>query len=108
MDEDAIEQTRRRDAVWQRPSWPLNGGQGNGGKANGGTAKSGPQARTFKDAFGFFAEEAAERQHRTGRFPPNSRQAKALRILELPPTARLAVVTVRYTALVQLPPPHIP
>src|SRR3546814_14892612 len=102
MDEDAIEQTRRRDAVWQRPSWPLNGGKGNGGKANGGTAKSGPQARPFKDAFGFFAEEAAERQHRTGRCPPNSRQAKALRILELPPTARLAAVKPRYKALATL------
>src|SRR3546814_8200061 len=107
MDEDAIEQTRRRDAVWQRPSWPLNGGKGNGGKANGGTAKSVPQARPFKDAFGFFAEEAAERQHRTGRFPPNSRQAKALRILELPPTASLAEVKVRYKALVKLLHPDI-
>ncbi|HEY9548091.1 MAG TPA: J domain-containing protein, partial [Kiloniellaceae bacterium] len=102
MDEDAIEQTRRRDAVWQRPSWPLNGG-----KANGGTAKSGPQARPFKDAFGFFAEEAAERQRRAGRFPPNSRQAKALRILELPPTASLAEVKARYKALVKLLHPDI-
>jgi hypothetical protein len=103
MDEQAIEQSRRRDAVWQRPSWPLNGGKANGG-ANGGKAdghRHNATGRPFRDAFGFFAEEAAEQQQRAGRFPPNSRQAKALRILELAPTAGLAEVKARYKALVK-------
>jgi hypothetical protein len=108
MDEQAIEQSRRRDAVWQRPSWPLNGGKANGGKANGGAnggkadgQRHNATGRPFRDAFGFFTEEAAEQQQRAGRFPPNSRQAKALRILELAPTAGLAEVKARYKALVK-------
>lgn len=98
MDEDAIEQSRRRDAVWQRPSWPLNGGKG-GAKANGHRHEAHRQA--FRDAFGFFAEETAEHRQQAGRFPPNSRQAKALRILDLAPDAGLAEVKARYKALVK-------
>ena len=96
MDEAAIEHIRRRDAVWQRPSWPLNGG-----KASGGKGGRGPQDRPFRDAFGFFAEEAADQQQRSGRFPPNSRQARALRVLNLAPDAGLAEVKTRYKALVK-------
>ena len=92
MDEAAIEQSRRRDAVWQRPSWPLGGSKGKGRD---------PRRRPFRDAFGFFAEETAEQAEQAGRFPPNSRQAKALRILELAPTAGLAEVKARYKALVK-------
>src|SRR3546814_558437 len=91
MDEDAIEQSRRRDAVWQRPSWPLHAWKANGQRRD----------RPFRDGFGFFAEETAEQQQQAGRFPPNSRQAKALRILELAPTAGLAEVKARYKALVK-------
>jgi hypothetical protein len=98
MDEAAIEHIRRRDAVWQRPSWPLNGGKGHDGKAKNGR---GPQDRPFRDDFGFFAEEAAERQQRAGRFPPNSRQARALRVLNLAPDAGLAEVKARYKSLVK-------
>jgi hypothetical protein len=98
MDEAAIESIRRRDAVWQRPSWPLNGAKGHGGKARNGR---GPQDRPFRDAFGFFAEEAAERQQRAGRFPPNSRQARALQVLNLAPNAGLAEVKARYKSLVK-------
>ncbi|MGF1593265.1 MAG: J domain-containing protein [Kiloniellaceae bacterium] len=90
MDEEAIEQSRRRDAVWQRPSWPLNGGKANGYRS-----------RPLHDGFGFFAEETAEQQCQAGRFPPNSRQAKALRILDLGPNADLAEVKARYKALVK-------
>ncbi len=92
LDEAAIEQIRRRDAVWQRPTWPLNGlGRG----------RTGPQNRPFRDAFGFFAEESAGQAESRGRFPPNSRQAKALRTLELAPDATLAEVKVRYKSLVK-------
>jgi DnaJ-domain-containing protein 1 len=94
MDEDAIEQSRRRDAVWQRPTWPLNGGKANG-------RRDGAHDRPFRDAFGFFAHESAEQQRQSGRFPPNSRQAKALRILDLGPNADLAEVKARYKALVK-------
>ncbi|MEQ8402473.1 MAG: J domain-containing protein [Roseitalea porphyridii] len=92
MDEDAIEQSRRRDAVWQRPTWPLNGLGRHG---------TGPQSRPFGDDFGFFHEERAGSEECKGRFPPNSRQAKALRTLELAPNAGLAEVKQRYKSLVK-------
>lgn len=103
MDEEAIEQTRRRDAVWQRPTWPLNAGKAHNGTGAGGTGAgaAGPQRRPFRDAFGFFAEETAEQQRQAGRFPPNSRQAKALKTLDLSPDAGLAEVKTRYKALVK-------
>ena len=92
MNEEAIEQIRRRDAVWQRPSCPLNGGK---------KSRTGPQSRPFRDDFGFFTEEAAESAAQKGRFPPSSRQAKALRILDLAPNACLAEVKARYKSLVK-------
>ena len=92
LDEDAIEQIRRRDATWQRPTWPLNGlGRG----------KAGPQDRPLRDAFGFFAEESEAQVESRGRFAPSSRQAKALRTLQLPPDATLAEVKLRYKSLVK-------
>lgn len=90
MDETAIEQSRRRDAVWQRPTWPLGGGK-----------PQSHRSRPFRDAFGFFAEETAEQAQQAGRFPPGSRQARALRILDLAPSAGLAEVKARYKALVK-------
>lgn len=92
LDEADIEQIRRRDAVWQRPTWPLNGLD---------RGRSGPQDRPFRDAFGFFAEESAGQAESRGRFAPNSRQAKALRTLELAADATLAEVKVRYRSLVK-------
>lgn len=90
MDETAIEQTRRRDAVWQRPSWPFAGARKAGGRqANGG----------IRDPFGFFEEETAEAAAQSGRFPPNSKQAKALAALNLHPNATLAEVKARYKVL---------
>ena len=90
MDETAIEQTRRRDAVWQRPSWPFAGGKNsNGTRPNG----------QFRDDFGFFEEESAEVAARSGRFPPNSKQAKALTALNLHPNATLDEVKARYKSL---------
>ena len=93
MDAQAIEQIRRRDAVWQRPTWPLNGGLGG--------RKSGPQNRPFHDAFGFFSAESQGQAESKGRFPPNSRQARALQTLELAPDATLAEVKLRYKSLVK-------
>jgi DnaJ-domain-containing protein 1 len=95
MDAEAIEQIRRRDAVWQRPSWPLNGGK----PARDGAP--GPHRRPLRDDFGFFAGETAENQAHKSRFPPGSRQARALRTLELRPEATLAEVKTRYKALVK-------
>jgi hypothetical protein len=95
MDEAAIEQTRRGDAVWQRPTWPLNGGKANGAR------RAGPYSRPLRDDFGFFTEDAAEQARHKGRFPPNSRQAQALRTLDLDPNATLAEVKMRYKSLVK-------
>ena len=94
MDEAAIEQIRRGDATWQRPTWPLNG-LGHGGR------RTGPHNRPFRDGFGFFTEEAADKEQQKGRFPPGSRQAKALRTLELAPNASLVEVKTRYKSLVK-------
>lgn len=99
LDEEAIEKIRRGDAVWQRPTWPLGGGLGGGlGKGDHGT---GPNGRPFRDDFGFFTQEEAARELHRGRFPPASRQAKALRTLELAPDATLADVKARYKSLVK-------
>ncbi len=94
MDEEAIEQIRRRDAVWQRPSWPLNGGKD-------GARGRGAQNRPFRDDFGFFTEETAQQESQKGRFPPNSKQARALTILNLGPSATLVEVKTRYKSLVK-------
>ncbi len=94
MDAEAIEQVRRRDAVWQRPTWPLYGGKD-------GPRSSGPQNRPFRDDFGFFAEEAAQQESHKGRFPPASKQARALTILNLGPSATLVEVKTRYKSLVK-------
>ena len=98
LDEDGIEQIRRRDAVWQRPTWPLNS-MGKGGKAN--KDRSGPYSRPFRDPFDFFEEQGPEaaRAATKGRFPPGSREAKALRTLDLAPDADFAAVKTRYKAL---------
>lgn len=95
LDEDAIERIRRGDAVWQRPTWPLGGGLG---RDNG---KTGPHGRPFHDGFGFFSEEAAAGEARKGRFAPGSRQAKALKVLNLAADATLSEVKARYKSLVK-------
>jgi DnaJ domain len=99
MDEQAIEQIRRRDAVWQRPSWPLNGGKAAGDRPGAGAA--GPHSRPLRDDFGFFTQEAADQEQHKGRFAPGSRQARALKTLELAPSASLAEVKARYKSLVK-------
>ena len=96
LDEAEIEAIRRRDAVWQRPTWPLNG---MGQDRRKGAA--GAQDRPFRDPFEFFAEEGAAQAESKGRFPPASRQAKALKTLQLAPDATLAEVKLRYKSLVK-------
>ena len=90
LSEESIEQIRRRDAVWQRPSWPFSGRE---------KPRNGTTAGQFRDDFGFFAEEAAETAASSGRFPPNSKQAKALAALNLGPNATLQEVKARYKTL---------
>ncbi|GAB4224103.1 MAG: J domain-containing protein [Kiloniellaceae bacterium] len=97
LDEDAIEQIRRGDATWQRPTWPLSGKLGQRGEGR----TTGPHGRPFRDDFGFFTQESADQAQQKGRFPPGSRQAKALRTLELAPNATLAEVKARYKSLVK-------
>ena len=55
--------------------------------------------RRFRDDFGLFEEETAEAAARGGRFPPNSKQAKALAALNLHPNASLEEVKARYKVL---------
>ncbi len=90
MDEAAIEQTRRRDAVWQRPSWPFAGrGKPRGPSWNG----------EVRDDFGLFKDDSTATTASKGRFPPNSKQARALAALNLHPNATLSEVKARYKVL---------
>ena len=90
LDEDSIEAIRRRDAVWQRPSWPFAGRTKEAGADPNGQ---------FRDDFGLFGEESEAAAQRGGRFPPNSKQAKALAVLNLDPDASFEDVKARYKTL---------
>lgn len=84
MSEREIEADVRADVVWQRPSWPLGGGQ------------FGPGSRVH-DGFGLFGDgDAAPR-------PPvrPSAETQALMVLNLTPPVTVTIVKARYKELVK-------
>jgi hypothetical protein len=81
-----IDAERRRDTVWQRPSWRF------------GTAPPGARGPRVDDPFGLFGGVAAgpgAAAARSGRWPPGSREARALAVLGLDGDGTLAEVKAR-------------
>ncbi len=86
LSSEEIEQQRRRDATWQRPSWPFAGRKA-GGRANG----------EIHDPYGFFDDEGTARPQS----PPQSKRAQALALLNLDNDASFVSVKARYKELVK-------
>jgi hypothetical protein len=93
MNEREIEFHRRRDTVWERPTWPLGLGAFRSGRFD--------QAR-LRDFFAFFEEErrASEYQRAESRRP--TVEAEALAVFELSGPVTIEEVKARYKELVKL------
>lgn len=83
---EEIERHRRRDATWQRPSWPFAGRKANGDPMAG-----------IRDDFGFFGEKA-QKPHCD---QPKSERDRALALLNLDNCASFSSVKSRYKELVK-------
>lgn len=90
MSEAQIEQERRADITWQRPSWPL--GAGVGGKKTG---------QAFQDPFDLFNEGASPSTPFQSGFAPQSPEARALGVLGLSWPFSPGDLRQRYRALVK-------
>lgn len=92
MDDTQVEFDRRKDTVWQRPSWPLG--------ANGATL--GFNKRQFNDAFGVFEDDdVSDPHHRDPGFHATTPEGKALQILDLQLPLTTEIVKARYKELVK-------
>ncbi len=89
MDETEVENRRRHDTVWERPSWPF----GRFGEQR--AAHDDPHGPRFHDAFGFFFEESTG----SSRARPMTEEQKALAILDLVEPVTFQDVKARYKAL---------
>jgi hypothetical protein len=91
MSEAEIETQRRRDTVWQRPSWPLGGPYRR--------ARGEPHLR---DDFGLFEDGAGGPEAGNGGARrPDSEQEHALAILNLVPPLDFTQIKARYKQLVK-------
>lgn len=90
MSEAEIETQRRRDTVWQRPSWPL-----------GGPFRTGANGHHVDDAFGLFADGIDPGVPRHGRETGrrDSEQDRALAVLDLKPPLDFTRIKARYKQL---------
>jgi DnaJ-domain-containing protein 1 len=93
MSEAEIETQRRRDTVWQRPSWPL-----------GGPFRSGANGHHLDDAFGLFADGidpgvSGHRASGRGASRRHSEQDRALAVLDLAPPLDFTRIKARYKQL---------
>jgi curved DNA-binding protein CbpA len=88
MSEADIERHRRRDTVWQRPSWPF-GQFGENARYDG--------DYRIRDGFGFFSDDGAE-----GSAPkPMTEEQKALAEMDLKEPVTFEDVKTRYKNLVK-------
>lgn len=94
MSETQIEQERRADMTWQRPSWPLGSQAKNTGKNQ--QTYSDP---SFQDPFGLF-NDASSSPYAFG-FSPHSPEGKALAVLELSYPFSQSDLRKRYRILVK-------
>ena len=86
MNETEIERQRRRDTVWERPSWPF----GHFGEEHG------PEGPHVRDPFGFFSDGP-------GGPPPGpmDEEQKALAVLDLQQPVTFEDIRTRYKILVK-------
>jgi hypothetical protein len=92
MNETQVESDRRRDTVWQRPTWPLGVN-----RAAGGFDK-----RQFNDAFGVFDDdESPGSEHQNPGFHATTPEGKAAQILDLQPPFTVETVKAKYKELVK-------
>jgi DnaJ-domain-containing protein 1 len=91
MSETQIEQERRADVTWQRPSWPLGAFPGAQGAA-----------QPFQDPFGLFQDAPSPSQafFQSG-FSPRSPEGKALAVLGLSYPFSHSDLQKNYRALVK-------
>jgi len=89
MNEEQIEASRRRDTVWERPSWPFNGSYIQA------EAELRERIRRGFGFFGFGGEKQAPAR------PPREHE-KALAMFELSTAATFTEVKVRYKKLAKL------
>ena len=92
MNEREIELHRRRDTVWERPSWPL-GPRGFGG------VRFDPQR--MRDFFDLFEEQREEARSRAERPAPCDSAMAALAVFELKGPVTLVEIKARYKVLVK-------
>ncbi len=90
MDEGQIEDHRREDVTWRRPTWPL-GGRGSG--------PGGDWTVQIDDPFGLLGEHAERRVPPPGK--PASKADQALDVLGLAAPATADDVKARYIELVK-------
>lgn len=94
MSEDEIEAHRVRDYTWQRPSWPLGGGDRSVFiEAN----------RRVHDPFSIFADHirSTQTKQQTTYFPPHTEEAKALALLDLEWPTDIKTMKNKYKDLVK-------
>ena len=87
MNETEIERQRRRDTVWERPSWPFG---------HFGEGQAGPEGPRVRDPFGFFSEGPGP-----ARPDPLSEEQKALAVLDLREPVTFEDIRARYKTLVK-------
>lgn len=84
-----IEAERRRDTVWRRPTWRFAG-----------QARHGMEGLRIDDPFELFGMAGTRAEEpRSCRWPPGSREARALAVLDLDGDVTLADVKARRRAL---------
>jgi hypothetical protein len=88
MSEAEIEAQRRRDTVWQRPSWPL-----------GGPFRSGSNGHYLDDAFGLFADGTDPMTPGRKARRPESEQDRAMAVLDLKLPLDFTQIKARYKQL---------
>ncbi len=87
MSDSEVEDQRRADTYWHRPTWPFRGERGAGDAIN--------------DEFGLFEEEQAEREEKRERFSATAPELAALAVLNLSPPVTPQEVKSRYKELVK-------
>ena len=89
MDEDQIEEIRRRDTIWQRPSWPFSGNYQRAEEK---------MRNAYHHVGGEEGEPSRPGQSRGG---PQSEEDKALAVFDLTASASFTEVRSRYKKLVK-------